>query len=318
MIDKGLLALLGGFCLFLALVAATSFGAEKVRFGNSTKTNAMENLPPLAAQEKGFFKEQGLEVEWALFESGAANIRALAAEAIDAGITLATEVVPAVSRGIPMAFVADLQIDYDFFVWVRPDSAIKEPKDLKGSTVGVSRLGSLGHIFARVAAKGLGMEKDIKFVATGGVTPSIAALKAGSVQGIILSNLTMAVPRFQGDAKALLNVRDYLPKPWMGLGIFARNDFTEKNPEATKRLVKSLLKGANFVRRNREWAVEKMREMSGYPEEVGREIHKSLRYGKSGAINVRGLESVNKFMVEWDLIEKSPPLEKLYNTRFIN
>src|SRR3972149_11014859 len=232
------------FCLLIVAVGLGDLtGAEKVKFGNATKTNPQQNRPPLAALDKGFFKEQGLEVEWTLFDAGAAQMRAVAGGAIDAGITDGTELVHSVSRGILIALVADLQVDYDFFVWVRPDSPIKEPKDLKGATLGVTRLGSMSHIFGRVLGKGLGMEKDIKFAATGGVTPSIGALKAGSVQGIILSNLTMAVPRFQGDAKALLNVREHLPKPWMGLGIFARNDFTEKNPEATKRLVKSLIKG---------------------------------------------------------------------------
>lgn len=307
------------FCILVAAIGLGDLaGAEKVRFGNSTKTNVFENLPALAALEKGFWKEEGLEVEWTMFDAGAAHMRAVAGAAIDAGITAATEVVHSASRGIPLAFVADLQLDYDFFVWVRPDSPIKEPKDLKGAMLGATRLGSLSHIFGRVAAKGLGMEKDIKFVATGGVTPSVAALKSGSVQGIILSDLTMAVPKFRGDAKTLLNVRDYLPKPWMGLGIFARNDFIDKSPEAAKKLVKSLLKGAEFVRENREWAVEKMKEMSGYPEEVGREVHKSLRYGKDGKISVKGLESVNKFMAEWGLIEKTPPLDKLYNAKFVD
>ena len=306
------------FCLLsLAVGLGDLAGAEKVKFGNSTKTNVFENLPPMAALDKGFFKEQGLDVEWSLFDAGAAHVRAVAGGAIDAGITAATEVVHAASRGIPMAFVADLQIDYDFFIWVRPDSPIKEPKDLKGTTLGVTRLGSLSHIYGRVAAKGLGMEKDIRFAATGGVTPSVAAVKAGSVQGIILSNLTMAVPQFRGDAKTLLNVRDYLPKPWMGLGVFGRNDFMEKSPEVTRRLVKAVLKGTDFVRQNREWSVEKMKEMSGYPEEVGREVHKILRYGRDGRIDVKGLESVIKFMAEWGLIEKTPPLEKIYNTKFV-
>lgn len=306
------------FCLVIVAIGLGDLtGAEKVRFGNATKTNAMQNLPPLAAQDKGFWKEQGLEVEWALFDAGAAHMRAVAGGAIDAGITDGTELVHSVALGIPIALVADFQLDYDFFVWVRPEGPIKETKDLKGATLGVTRLGSVGHILGRVAAKGLGMEKDIKFVATGGVAPSIAALKSGSVQGIILSNLTMAVPKFRGDAKALLNVRDYLPKPWMGVGVFARNDFMEKSPEVTRRLVKALLKGTDFIRENRDWAVEKMKEMSGYPDEVGREVHKSLRYGKDGRINVKGLESVANFMAEWGVIEKGPPLEKLYSPKFV-
>src|SRR3972149_5752733 len=105
MARKWLLIILMAF-LGLALVQAPSWAAEKVKFATHFKANPHYWLPVAAALDKGFWKEEGLEVEWVSFDAAAAMNRAVAAGAIDMGTDGLTGHVRAVSAGVPQVMVA--------------------------------------------------------------------------------------------------------------------------------------------------------------------------------------------------------------------
>lgn len=296
-----------------------ALAAEKIKFANSTPTSPLENLPPLAAEEKGFFKEEGVDVERVIFGSGAAHWQAAAAGSTQIGISGTQQAIHSISRGVRVVVVADTGASQDFVVWVRGDSLIKDPKELSGRRIGVGQLGSLGHIYGRVAFKALGLEKDVRFVGTGGVVNAMAALKAGSVDAIILTHWPMATLRFEGQAKEILNInKTFIPKEWTDLTIFALIDFVEKSPEVTRKIVKAVVKGGQYVMKDRNWAVEKMRSVFRYPPQVAEQMYDYLRYGPDGKISRKSVETVRDFMVEYGLIarDQAPPLEKIYTTVF--
>lgn len=60
--------------------------AEKIKFSTPLKTVPHYALPMLAAEEKGIWKQEGLEGEWIPFCSGGSAHRAFAAGAIQIGI----------------------------------------------------------------------------------------------------------------------------------------------------------------------------------------------------------------------------------------
>jgi NitT/TauT family transport system substrate-binding protein len=62
-------------------IAAQALGAEKVKIGHLA---VVPSLPTYVAMEKGFFTEQGLEVELIPFQSGTDIVDALVAGRIDA------------------------------------------------------------------------------------------------------------------------------------------------------------------------------------------------------------------------------------------
>jgi ABC-type nitrate/sulfonate/bicarbonate transport system substrate-binding protein len=74
-----------------------------------------------------------------------------------------------------------------FEVWSAP--AIKEPAQLKGTKMGVTRIGSTTHFVARYVVKHWGMkhESDIVFFQTGGQPELFAALKSGAIQSAVLN-----------------------------------------------------------------------------------------------------------------------------------
>ncbi|MEE8449688.1 MAG: ABC transporter substrate-binding protein [Thermodesulfobacteriota bacterium] len=87
--------------LLMALVIFPNmlFSADKVRFANHVKTNALYTLPILAAMEKGFFKQQGLKMRYIPLRSGPALQRAVTAGALDMGTAGLLSLTRALAKG---------------------------------------------------------------------------------------------------------------------------------------------------------------------------------------------------------------------------
>src|SRR3972149_1156428 len=75
-------------------------GVEKLKFGTSIRTYPPYYLPVMAAEEKGFWKENGLEVEWTPFRGGGPFMQALAAGALKIGYTAAATAFQAGAGGV--------------------------------------------------------------------------------------------------------------------------------------------------------------------------------------------------------------------------
>ena len=125
--------------LFLVLAAGSAFGAEKVTIGH---LRVVPSLPTYVAMEKGFFADEGLEVELVPFQSGTAIIDALVAGRIDAncmsaitGHWFAAQTVPDKFK-IFLVYGADSNVDNTFAVVVKKDSPLKDLKTLEGKKVG--------------------------------------------------------------------------------------------------------------------------------------------------------------------------------------
>lgn len=312
--------------LFAGAVLALSgsrppWAADKLRFAISVKFNPSYSLPFFAAEEKGFWKQNEIDARLIFFDSGSAMFRGMAAQAVDMGLGGGLSDLQAMARGVPVIIVADLKSLQEFSVWVRADSPIKGPRDLKGAKIGISSFGGLVHAYGRALAKALGMEKEIRFMASGGSTQEIAALRAGVTDGTIFSFFGMAALKFKGEVREAVIITEYLPREWIDVTISARRDFRDQSPGAIRRGLKAVFQGADFVLKNPEWTVAKLKAEYGYEEKDARAVHRDvLRYGKDGVINPRALENMMNFLVEYGIVprEKAPPVKELYTDEFNN
>lgn len=303
--------------MVFTLITASAQAAEKVRFASHFKANPHYTLPAIAALEKGYWKEAGLEAEWFPFDSPAIMWRAVAAGKIDMGTAGLTSLIHSLAAGLPVAYVARPGITTRFYIWVPTDSPIREPRDLKGARVGVTALGTAPHFYGAAVAKALRMEKEIKLVGAGGGVPAIAALKARAVDGLLLSNLTMAPVKAEGEVRELLAIEDYLPGGLTEDILYAHREFVEKKPEVVRKVVKGYLKAAELVTRDRDWAIKTMKKDFGFSEKVAVVVYPMMRY-EFGKIDEKMIEDNIRFQVEYGLLtkEKAPAVEKIYAKGF--
>ena len=306
--------------IILFTLAYPAFGLEKIVVGTSLKTLPNMALPVLSAEEKGFWKEQGLDAEWIPFRGGSAMFRATAAGSVDMGIPGALSLFQAMAAKVPVILVADLKLKNNYYVWVRSDSRIRAPRDLKGAKIGVSRFGGEAHAYARWIAKALGMEKEIKLVAAGGFRAQLAGFKTSVTDAEMMTLYGMAPMKHKGEAREVVAVNDYLPREWLDLVVFARRELVDKKLPLVKAAVGAILKSTAFINSNPDWAIGKMQSFSRYSKEVAQVLYREvLKYGKDGRINRKAVENVRNFLIDFGIIsaQKTPPVDELYTNSLV-
>ncbi len=302
-------------------LAVYALGAEKVKFGTPLKINPLHSLPMIAAEERGFWKEQGVDVEWFPFKGGGPLGRAVAGGAIDMAEETTVSVMRKLAKGLPILVVADVGGEEPMFVWVLTKSPIKTAKDLKGTKIGITRRGGLAEAYGKVVAKGLHIEGEMRLVAAGGIRALGAAIKSGAVDGILSSLLSQAPLKFRGEIREVVAARDFLPGRWSDRIIYAHNDFAKKSPDPVRRVIRGFLQATEFINKNRDWSVKKMQSFSGYSQAAAEGIYPIVRFKKSGRIDPEALQSVLSFLHDNGLISSeekaATPVGKIYTTRFL-
>ena len=313
MVKKAAISLLLFTLAWTFMVQGIS-AAEKLKWGVHFKRNPYYGIPALAAEDKGIWTKQGLQTEIFEFSSASFLDRAYAAGAIDISTHGATGVVLAVSRGGPLVAVADPKMNVDFVLWVLSDSRIKKIEDLDGAKIGLSRLGVTPHVIAQMAIKKKNLEGKVKFMSMGGGAPAIAALRVGGVDALTFSNYTLLSLQAKGTVRVAVNLMDFVPGAIGAQLIVAHRDFVKKNPESVRRAIRSFLQGADFVLKNRDWAVKKIITHYRFSKEAAGLAFNIFRYGSNGRIDVKKIKDARQFVIDSGKItrEKAPALKSLY------
>ena len=234
------------------------------------------------------------------------------------GGDLGTSVFQAANRGLPLMIVSNLVSWSAFFMWVRTNSPIKNPKDLEGTTIGVSRMGGPAHAYARMVIKRLGLTNKVKYIGTGGVRVSPAVLKAGRVDAVPTGLSAMLRLKVNGDVRELMSINDYLPKEWLYSVVFAHKSFVKDKPDTARRTVRVLLQALGFIHKNPGWVIEKMKTVQRYSEQMANMLVKSYRLTEDGKIKKRSVENLRSFLIEYGIVSegKIPPADQLFTNRF--
>lgn len=286
--------------------------AERVRFA----TNAMsvrQLLPVLAAQEQKTWQKYGLDAEWFNIRGAASMYRAAAAGQIDAGTGGAIGMMTAIARGVPLVIVVSTG-EENFFMWVSVKGPIAAPKDLRGAKIAVTSLGGSIHAFSQAVVKSLGLEKEVKFVATGGPRESLAAIKTGSAEAYISSFSSMVKLKLAGEFKEVLSVSDYLPKEFADGVIFVRKGLLREEGKKARKLALALRDAINFIRANPAWALQKLESQFGQSALEAKLILENIRWPADGKITAAEVEGVKKFAIQYGLAkaEEFPPLSEYF------
>lgn len=201
-------------CMAFA-IGASAQAADKLKFGMLRVPNAV-----FVGIEKGYFKDQNIDVEVVFFRSGSEVASQLAAAHIDVGATTAgATLYNAMARGVPTKIVADyivfVQKPSPNAIMVRKqlfDSGeIKSAKDLKGKTIAITARGQFTHLFAGYALESAGLtEKDAKLV-TMSYPDMVAAFEGGAIDAAAVVDPFITVTKERGLAVPLIDAADLLP-----------------------------------------------------------------------------------------------------------
>lgn len=243
------------FALLVALfaVAGPAHGQENytVKIGI---INSISDAPILIADKKGYFKDEGLAIDYSTFDSAANMVAPLGAGQLDvaAGGTSAG-LFNAVARGIDMRVVADKASDprgYGFApLLVRSDlvesGRFKTLKDLKGMTVGISAKGSSSwpELDAVVHKAGLQFG-DVNEVPLD-YPDHVVSLKSKAIDASITIEPFATAAIESGAAKRIMGNDEYYLNQEVAVLIYG-GQFIRDHREAALRFMRAYIKGVRY------------------------------------------------------------------------
>jgi len=247
--------------LVALLIVSSPAHAEKLRLSVSSVDSSF--LTVAVADKRGFFKEQGLEVE-VIRMAAPISITALANGDIDYTMIFAS-VIRGAMRGMPIKVTASFLDGSTHALIARPE--FKSVKDLRGKTLGVSTVGATSDLTARMMIRHFGVDpdKEMKIVALGSDRARFAALKEGIVDVAVISPPADAEGKKIG-MNVLARAYELFNFPFVGLGANVKK--LKERPDEVKRMLKALMRANRYIRENREGAIQTLAEWSKSTKEA--------------------------------------------------
>lgn len=171
--------------IILVLVLQLSdAGAAPLRIAYSAISGAMASL--WLAQEGGYFKREGLDTELLYIGGGSLLIQSMLSGEVPFAYGPSVPVINASLHGADLVLIGNTGNSLVFSVMSRPE--IKQPAQLTGRRVGVTRLGGSTDWALDAALKHWNLERgQITVIQTGGMPEGLAALTSGTLDAVVLS-----------------------------------------------------------------------------------------------------------------------------------
>jgi ABC-type nitrate/sulfonate/bicarbonate transport system substrate-binding protein len=228
---------------------------EKITFMAGFKAQA--NLPfvgAYVAKEKGFFQEQGLDVDIQHSTGGSQHVQLLVSGQVQFTTADAANVLQRIADpGLPLVAIALIgQTGQQGWVTLK-DSGLDDPSDWKGKTVGY-RNTVPPDLLAILKAQGMSLD-DIEEVNVGYQPSQLLVEGRVDVYPVFLSNEPDIIRRKLGKEVNVFQAADY-GMPTLGLTYVTTEDYMREHPEIVERFLKAVLHGTEWSRDNRNEAID--------------------------------------------------------------
>ena len=214
---------------------------DRLTLGLTTR-NGSTSLPFVIAEEKGFFKAEGVNAIVVIMQNQVV-VNGVVARNVDYGGTFSNFIGAALS-GLPVRIVMSAMDGSDHYLVTSAN--IKRVEDLKGKNFGISSFGGTPHSEAIMILRKHGMtEKDVTFLQIGGSASRFTAMESGAVQAAML------VPPFNNFAikrgfNQLMSFNEIMSIPLGGLAVHTQR--MKEKPDEIVKMIKAVLKATDYIR----------------------------------------------------------------------
>jgi NitT/TauT family transport system substrate-binding protein len=302
--------LLTGGCVAASAFPASAQSESVIRFAT---LGIEEGALPYYAQEKGFFKQAGLNVELSIFPNGGSVTQGLAGGSIDLGMSNTGSMVLGHGRGLPISVVACGALYSNAapiaHLVVNPLLGIRNAKQLSGKTVAVSSLREMlqASVMLWIDKNG-GDSKSVNFIEMP-ASAQPAAVEAKRIDGGSL--VEPFYSRFKDDVRELGHPYQAVAdgKPFQTLGTIARKSWIEANPTLGQRVATALHETARWANRNHDEAARLLAKLTKIDAVV---IERIPRIAFAESNNPALLQPVVDLMMRYQLLAKAFPASDLF------
>jgi ABC-type nitrate/sulfonate/bicarbonate transport system substrate-binding protein len=280
--------------LFLVLFLARGVGAAPIRISYSAISGAMSSL--WVAQEGGYFKREGLDTELLYIGGGSLLIQSMLSGDAPFAYGPSVPVINASLRGADLVLIGNTGNSLVFSIMSRPE--IKQPANLKGKRVGVTRLGGSTDWALDAALKHWGLERrDLIVVQTGGMPEGLAGLIAGVFDAVVLSPPS----NFKAAKAGMHELVDVgqLKIIFPNTPLSTSESFIKSNRDITLRFLRGFTQGLHRLRTDREFSMKVLSKYTKVTDsETLAQLHQTFGVRYSGDripyVRAEGIDEILK------------------------
>jgi NitT/TauT family transport system substrate-binding protein len=313
--------------LAVALIAggtgiARSQAKYVVHFGVVGTPSTTYYAPLVVAEQKGFFAQQGVQLDQTVIGPDDNLVRAAAGGALNLGIPEASIAINGNAHGAPVKVIACLTDRYPYNLFARP--AIKTYADLKGKTIShwtVAPEVSVA-LIRRLLANGGLHEGDYNLIAGGGLPARYAALTKGAVDAAVLTAPFNLLARQQGmtDLGGLFDI------PAVFACVIDNTNWAARNHDAVVATMKALVMGFHYAANpaNKAEVVKMLADLGHLdPNVVGQtydQFYETQTYLTSWDLvpSPRSMQGVVDILAGMGQLPKGSTPDKYFDLSFLN
>jgi NitT/TauT family transport system substrate-binding protein len=309
----------------LGLLTATRAGAaEEITYLFPAPPILPAFGPIRLAQGKGYFKDAGLTVKFAVGRGGVDVAKQVGAGNAPLGGIVADGPILVRGNGVPVKIVCVFGGKGFMQLVVREDSGITKPADLKGKTITVMSYQDTTFyaLLGLLASAGL-TQNDLNIQAVGpqGVWQFVAQGKSVGMAGVPDWIPPVAAA---GVKVRVIPTENFFPH--MAQGVAASDSLIKEKPDMIRKFVRAALHGMKDIMDNPDKAAEEF--VSFVPEWKGKEkgVHFAFNmYAKDvypgqkvlGEADGARLAKLQQFYLSKGFIQKATPVNELYTNEFV-
>jgi len=297
------------FSLLSMILLAANVEAGRVRVAIPSTTHAV--LAFSTSREKGYYRDEGLDVELILMSAPIAS-RALLSGDVEVA-TVGGAGLPPVPSGAPLRFIFTTYNRPMF--WLFGKAEIRSVKELKGKRVGVSGIGSGPDSLLREALRRNALEgRDVAILSLGVMPTIYSGLQSGVVDAAMLS------PPFTFRAEED-GFRELIAFPKQDLvemqgSILVKESFLQSDPATLEKFIRATYKGFLYIKQNRSGTIPILGRYLQVKEDLAAKAYEQVvrpAMTQDGTLN----EEMQKKAVENVLkrldLKEAPPLSRIFD-----
>jgi NitT/TauT family transport system substrate-binding protein len=305
----------------LSLAAALLFAqgasaAETLRVGKAVP-EAFSFVPLDIGMRKGFFANNGLDIDSIAFTGDARMQQAMASDSLDVALG-SGPAMAFIVKGAPIKAVAAMAgPPLLLAIVVRPDGP-KTAAELRAKKISVSTAGSLTYWLVSETSRRQGWgPKGIEIAPMGALPGQIAAMKRGDIDGVIMDIGNAFELEKRGEGRILVRFTDI--KDFHIHVIFATDTLIASRPQAARAFLKGWFETIAFMRKNKPETVAIASDVTHKEAEINSRVYDELMpmFSDDGKFNASALATLAKSYVELQLLPQQPDMKALYTEAFL-
>jgi len=238
--------------LFFCTLGLARAGSAQERLKIAYSSADASNTVWFTALDAGFYRKYGLDVELIFIQSSTLSVSTVVSGDVQVANASGGAVASAAASGAHLVMTACYinTLPYELIV----QESVMSPADLKGKSVGISRVGSASDVAARVLIKGLGLEpvKDVPILQVGGPSERAAAFRTGRIVGFPSPpgtiHLAKGIPH-----RIMISTADFQKRyEFPYICSTTTKSYLASHRDTIKRLTMALIESTHFLKTHKE------------------------------------------------------------------